>query len=153
MRFARMVPVAIRILGRENPRAEVFSPTRFDFGASKRDLLDHNKHAMGHFFQDHLREYPSGVGHDLDRGEATVLEIDGDPVGVYHDDVGEYHVVSAVCTHMGCHVEWNDAEESWDCPCHGSRFDHDGSVLDTPAVEELEQYALDELPFPVTDAK
>jgi Rieske Fe-S protein len=145
--------LANRILGRENPRAEVFSPTRFDFGASKRDLLDHNKHAMGHFFQDHLREYPSGVGHDLDRGEATVLEIDGDPVGVYNDDVGEYHVVSAVCTHMGCHVEWNDAEESWDCPCHGSRFDHDGSVLDTPAVEELEQYSVDELPFPVTDAK
>jgi len=61
----------------------------------------------------------------------------GYPVAVYRDDDGEMHARSAVCPHMGCLVSWNDGERSWDCPCHGSRFDIDGEVLDTPAVDGL----------------
>ncbi|MFC7197528.1 Rieske 2Fe-2S domain-containing protein [Halosimplex aquaticum] len=71
-------------------------------------------------------------------GEAVVADDRDDPVAVYRDEDGEVHAVSAVCTHMGCLVSWNDGEESWDCPCHGSRFDVDGAVLDTPAVDDLD---------------
>jgi len=139
--------LADRILGRESPWSDVFRPTRFNFGASKSDLIRHNRDAMGRFLEDHVRSPPDAGEVDLAPGEAEVLEADGDSVGVYRDEDGEYHVVSAVCTHMGCRVEWNDGEQSWDCPCHGSRFDYDGTVLDTPAVENLEQYDGDDLRF------
>ena len=137
--------LADRILDRPNPWDDVFRPTRFDLGASKRDLLEHNTHAMGHFFADHLGISPTVDVSEIGRGEADVVDADGDAVGVYHDEDGEYHAVSAICPHMGCHVEWNDGERSWDCPCHGSRFGYEGSVIDTPAVDGLERY--DDLTF------
>lgn len=126
------------VRGEENAWRGLYRPTRFEFGASKGRLLSHNKHAMKHFVEDRLGGSRRRSAPRLDPGEGTVLDTDDGPVGVYRGDDGEYHAVSAVCPHMGCTVEWNDGERSWDCPCHGSRFDHDGTVLDTPAVEGLE---------------
>ena len=56
------------------------------------------------------------------RGRGRVLDLDGQAVAVYRDARGAVTKKSAICTHMGCHVGWNDAEQTWDCPCHGSRF-------------------------------
>jgi Rieske Fe-S protein len=58
---------------------------------------------------------------------------------VYRDQGGELHSLSARCTHMGCIVNFNDAEATWDCPCHGSRFNTDGEVIEGPAVKPLEK--------------
>lgn len=58
-------------------------------------------------------------------------------MGVYRDDGGALHVVDTTCPHLGCEVNWNAAERSWDCPCHGSRFDVDGHVLEGPALVAL----------------
>jgi Rieske Fe-S protein len=58
-------------------------------------------------------------------------------VAAFRDDEARLHTVSPRCTHLGCFVEWNTAERSWDCPCHGSRFDPDGAVLQGPAVRPL----------------
>ncbi|WP_415383502.1 FAD-dependent oxidoreductase [Halosimplex sp. TS25] len=123
---------------RENPWADVYDPTRFDFGASKSGLLSHNKHAMKHLFEGYVQSRPDLDLSGLAPGEATVADERDDPVAAYRDEDGEVHAVSAVCPHMGCLVSWNDGEESWDCPCHGSRFDVDGTVLDTPAVDDLD---------------
>ena len=71
------------------------------------------------------------------RGEAKILQIGGEKAGVYRDYEGEVHAVSPVCTHMGCLVDWNGAERTWDCPCHGSRFDPNGRVLRGPAKKDL----------------
>jgi Rieske Fe-S protein len=65
------------------------------------------------------------------------MRIDGQRCAVYRDDSGDLHAVSATCTHLGCTVAFNDAEQTWDCPCHGSRFTPDGSVLHGPATERL----------------
>ncbi|MFC7143081.1 FAD-dependent oxidoreductase [Halosimplex aquaticum] len=126
------------ICGRDNPWTDVYDPTRFEFGASKSDLLSHNKHAMKHLFEGYVESHPDLDLSGLAPGEAVVADDRDDPVAVYRDEDGEVHAVSAVCTHMGCLVSWNDGEESWDCPCHGSRFDVDGAVLDTPAVDDLD---------------
>jgi 3-phenylpropionate/trans-cinnamate dioxygenase ferredoxin reductase subunit len=75
---------------------------------------------------------------DLAPGDARVLQIGDDKVAAYRDDDGRLHSVSAICTHMGCVVDWNRDERTWDCPCHGSRFDHDGHVLNGPAKRDLE---------------
>jgi Rieske Fe-S protein len=58
-------------------------------------------------------------------------------VAVYRDAHGAVTKKSAICTHMGCHVGWNDAEQTWDCPCHGSRFKTDGAVIAGPAETPL----------------
>ena len=133
------------ILGRENPWTGIYKPTRFNASASTRELVKHNTGAMRHFFEDRLKGRPSGIRVDVDRGDAKVVDSDDGPIGVYRDDDGELHTVSVVCPHMGCHVEWNDGEASWDCPCHGSRFDYDGRVVHTPAVDDLRTYSEQEL--------
>jgi glycine/D-amino acid oxidase-like deaminating enzyme/nitrite reductase/ring-hydroxylating ferredoxin subunit len=80
---------------------------------------------------------------DLPRGDARLVEIDGKTVGAYRDAGGDVHAVSLTCTHLGCTVAWNDAERSWDCPCHGSRFSLEGKVLEGPATQDLEQVLID----------
>jgi glycine/D-amino acid oxidase-like deaminating enzyme/nitrite reductase/ring-hydroxylating ferredoxin subunit len=78
----------------------------------------------------------------ITNGHGAVVRLDGEHRAVYRDDEGELHAVAATCTHMGCTVAFNDAERSWDCPCHGSRFDVDGSVLEGPANARLAPHEL-----------
>lgn len=68
-----------------------------------------------------------------------VVDIDGKKVAVYHDANGEMKAISAICTHMGCVVHWNGAEKTWDCPCHASRFDTDGCIIEGPALTPLKK--------------
>jgi glycine/D-amino acid oxidase-like deaminating enzyme/nitrite reductase/ring-hydroxylating ferredoxin subunit len=84
-------------------------------------------------------------------GHGAVIRRCVHKVAVYRDETGERHEMSAVCTHLGCIVTWNDAESSWDCKCHGSRFDAMGQVLSGPAVTDLKPVEVpseDELPLP-----
>jgi len=74
---------------------------------------------------------------DLAPGDGTVLDADGTSTACYRDEAGHVHAVSAVCTHLGCTVGFNRADRTWDCPCHGSRFDVDGKVIQGPATEDL----------------
>jgi Rieske Fe-S protein len=71
------------------------------------------------------------------RSVLTVCRQDGDVLGVYRDDAGGLHAVDAICPHLGCLVQWNDGERTWDCPCHGSRFELDGRVINGPANTDL----------------
>jgi Rieske Fe-S protein len=125
------------ILGRESPWSDVYRPTRRPVGAALPALLEHGGVTAKHILNDKIGSDSPADEAVLFRDDAAVVSVDGDPVGVYRDDDGTVHAVSAVCTHQGCHVTWNDAERTWDCPCHGSRFDYDGRVIDTPAVEDL----------------
>src|SRR5690606_24830700 len=63
-------------------------------------------------------------------------------VAVYRKDDGSVQAISAVCTHMGCIIEWNNAEKHWDCPCHGSIFSPDGEVMSGPAMQKLAAHDL-----------
>jgi Rieske Fe-S protein len=64
-------------------------------------------------------------------------------IAVYKDEAGALHMRSAVCPHLYCIVDWNDTEKTWDCPCHGSRFDRYGKVINGPAVSDLSELASD----------
>ncbi|MBX0294963.1 FAD-dependent oxidoreductase [Haloarcula nitratireducens] len=133
------------VLGREPSWRDVYDPNRLQVGASMRAFLHYNADSMRHFVGDRLEPSPAEKVGSLGRGEGTVVRDGATPVGVSRDADGELHAVSARCTHLGCLVEWNDGERSWDCPCHGSRFDCDGDVLDSPAVEELDAVDLDDV--------
>ena len=74
---------------------------------------------------------------DLSNGEGAVVRIDGDSIAAYRDDAGTVHRLSARCAHMGCIVGWNADERTWDCPCHGSRYDARGAVIHGPATTGL----------------
>jgi glycine/D-amino acid oxidase-like deaminating enzyme/nitrite reductase/ring-hydroxylating ferredoxin subunit len=124
------------VLTGDSPWADVFDPLRFEPGASARRFVEGNAKVAGHFVGDWAASLLR-AGDLPPSGEAKVTQQDGRPYGVYHDEDGDVHAVSAVCPHMKCLVKWNDAERTWDCPCHGSRFDYDGEVISGPAVEDL----------------
>ena len=91
------------------------------------------------FVGDRLRPAEAGSEDDIPPGEARELRDGLGRKGVYRDEAGGLHAGSLRCTHLGCLVRFNAAETSWDCPCHGSRFDVDGRVLEGPAVDPLER--------------
>ncbi len=80
---------------------------------------------------------------DLKIEEGKIINQQGEQIAVYKDTTGKITAVSAVCTHMGCIVGWNGKEKTWDCPCHGSRFDKAGKVIAGPAVKDLPKKELD----------
>jgi Rieske Fe-S protein len=127
------------ILGRDNPWLTVFDPNRLNLRASAKDVTTEGADFTFHFLADRLTKRAADSTGDLTPGEGKVVSRHGRQVAVAKDQDGTVHAVSARCTHLGCIVSWNDAERSWDCPCHGSRFAVDGSVLEGPAVHDLER--------------
>jgi glycine/D-amino acid oxidase-like deaminating enzyme/nitrite reductase/ring-hydroxylating ferredoxin subunit len=126
------------IAGRENPWASLFDSTRFKPLASAKELVKENANVGRHFVGDHIGRPDVRSADELGPGEGGIVRRGASKVAAYRDDDGTLHQVSAVCTHLGCQVKWNGAERSWDCPCHGSRFDVSGRVIQGPAVKDLE---------------
>ena len=91
------------------------------------------------FLGDRAKAAPTDSSASVPRGEARVVQDGLGKTGVYRDERGGLHAVSVRCTHLGCLVRFTAAERSWDCPCHGSRFDVDGAVLEGPATDPLER--------------
>jgi Rieske Fe-S protein len=89
---------------------------------------------------------PAAAVAAIPRGEGRVIHHETGPLAIYRHPLGQLIALSATCTHLGCLVAWNGAEQTWDCPCHGSRFGADGSVRNGPAVEPLERRDLAEEP-------
>jgi glycine/D-amino acid oxidase-like deaminating enzyme/nitrite reductase/ring-hydroxylating ferredoxin subunit len=127
------------IMGARNPWRELFDPRRKAASTSAlRTMIEENVDYPLHYVADRLRQSKSLGIENVPRGEGRVVVADGKRVAVHRKDDGSVVKVSAVCTHMGCLVRWNNAERTWDCPCHGSRFTPDGLVLGGPAESPLE---------------
>jgi len=124
------------ILGKKNPYEEVFTPQRFKVNASMVSLLKETKHVASGIFLKKLKPATESLEAIL-TGEGGIVEVEGDKVGIYKDKDNEIYMVSIKCTHLGCQLEWNQDELTWDCPCHGSRYDYKGSLLDNPALMDL----------------
>jgi len=125
------------IAGRENPHAEVFSPQRFTPSASAKAFLADSAQAVKGLTR-RVFALPEADAEALPAGHGGVVERDGHKAGVFKDEHGKVYLVSIRCPHLGCQLEWNPDEKSWDCPCHGSRFDYRGKLIDNPAQEDLE---------------
>lgn len=118
--------------GRENPYAEVFSPQRLNVLASTKTFLEEGKYAVINIAKERF-SFPKENLEEIKVGTGGIIVYDGKKAGVYKDKNGEIYAVSVKCPHLGCQLAWNQAEKSWDCPCHGSRFDYKGRLLDGPA--------------------
>ncbi len=126
------------ILGRDNPWQELFNSTRMDPRHGARKFIRANLDVAKRFVRDRAgRAQPLAI---LKPGEGGIVELNSRKVAAYRQPDGMLHVLSPTCPHMGCLLAWNAAEKTWDCPCHGSRFDYDGALMHGPALRELPTY-------------
>lgn len=125
------------ILGNENPYQKAFSPQRFKFTASMKTLTEEAKYTSKGLAFDKLK-MPKKTLKGLKRGQGQIIEFEGEKLGIYKDENDKMYAVSPHCAHLGCELKWNQDELSWDCPCHGSRFDYKGKLIDNPAKEGID---------------
>jgi nitrite reductase/ring-hydroxylating ferredoxin subunit len=124
------------IVGRENLWARLYDPGRVPIRAIG-EFAKENLNVVAQY-ADYLGKSDVDSFDEIAPGTGAVVREGLKRVAAYRDDTGALHLRSAVCTHLGCVVAWNHAERTWDCPCHGSRFDPLGRVLNGPAVQALE---------------
>lgn len=122
------------ILGNKNEWASLFDPER-PLKTTKR-FFSEGFNVFGRYADRYLSRSKEKID-DIEKGEGVVINIDNKKEAVYRDDEGRTHAISPFCTHMNCQVNWNNAERTWDCPCHGSRFDKNGKVIHGPALRDL----------------
>jgi glycine/D-amino acid oxidase-like deaminating enzyme/nitrite reductase/ring-hydroxylating ferredoxin subunit len=123
------------IAGRTNPWTEVYDPNRKAVRGFA-DFVRENLNVASQY-ADWVTPGDVDSTNEIQPGHGAVIRDGASKVAVYREDKGELHTMSAVCTHLGCIVNWNGVEKTWDCPCHGSRFDSLGRVVNGPATRDL----------------
>jgi glycine/D-amino acid oxidase-like deaminating enzyme/nitrite reductase/ring-hydroxylating ferredoxin subunit len=131
------------VSGKENKYADVFSPARIKPIAGFTEFVKENADAAYHFVADRFKIGTESLN-QLPADSGKVMEVDGKKIAVYRDTAGTVHALNPVCTHAKCIVNWNQEEKSWDCPCHGARYDIDGKVLNGPADKDLQKISENE---------
>lgn len=134
---ARIITDAI--VGRSNPWAALYDTRRWTPRASAKSLTTENGRVARRFVADRIR--PGSTGKQLAPGEGALVRVGLRHQAVYRDESGNTHVLSARCPHLGCLVAWSEADKTWECPCHGSRFTAEGRLLQGPATTDLPRHA------------
>jgi glycine/D-amino acid oxidase-like deaminating enzyme/nitrite reductase/ring-hydroxylating ferredoxin subunit len=125
--------------GRKNPWSKLFDPGRKKVLGGTWDYLTENADYPYHLVRDRLARGDSHGPEEVQPGEGRILQLEGRKVAAYRDPQGQLSLCSPVCPHLQCIVGWNNAEQTWDCPCHGSRFKPTGEVISGPAESPLER--------------
>jgi glycine/D-amino acid oxidase-like deaminating enzyme/nitrite reductase/ring-hydroxylating ferredoxin subunit len=136
---AAALMLADLLAGRDNAWLPTFDATRIGDAKAIGELIKDNLKVGKERIGGRIARAGSIPAAELEPGHGGLVDLDGETVGAYRDPDGELQAVRPICTHLGCSLRWNQAETSWDCNCHGSRFDSDGSILNGPAVEPLER--------------
>jgi len=139
--FGTMSAIVISdaICNRKNPWCELFDPQRSAIGRGLWDYIKENADYPYYLIRDRFAGSEGRTLRSVKRGQGRILDYRGTTVAAYRDSDGKLTLQSATCTHMGCRVAWNQAERTWDCPCHGSRFTPEGEILAGPAEAPLSQ--------------
>lgn len=125
------------ILERENKYIALFKPYRMKPIAGFTEFVKENADVAYHFISDRFHIEDIERLSELEKGEGKVVEYNGEKVALYKDQQGLITALHPTCTHAGCTVKFNQAEQSWDCPCHGGRFDVEGKVISGPPRKDL----------------
>ena len=129
------------VIGRRSPWRDLFDPARTKVLGGAWDYIKENIDYPYYLIRDRFAGPEGRSLRAVPRGEGRIVEVNGERVAVYRSERGRVTKLSPVCTHLGCEVRWNDAERTWDCPCHGSRFKPSGEVLAGPAETPLKRQA------------
>jgi Rieske Fe-S protein len=125
------------ILGRTNEWASLYDAHRIKPVAQAKEFVTENAGVATRFIADRVHPPSVKSAGELAPGEGAIISSGIHRAAAYRTQQGELRSFSHVCTHLGCYVRWNPAEKSFDCPCHGSRFDNEGRVIHGPAVRDL----------------
>jgi glycine/D-amino acid oxidase-like deaminating enzyme/nitrite reductase/ring-hydroxylating ferredoxin subunit len=126
------------IQGRENPWTKIYDPARKPmFGMAWKEFIKENANVAKEYAKDWLGPGDVSSVEEIKPGSGALMRSGLSKVAVFRDEKGDFHRHSAICPHLGCIVHWNGAEKTWDCPCHGSRFDALGGVINGPANSSL----------------
>ena len=125
-----------KILGRKNKFEDVFTSTRLEAIKNRWEFGEMLKETTNSLIINKFK-IPEERLRDVKEGEGKIIEYDDEKIGVYKDKDGKLYKIKPVCTHLGCELSWNDLEKTWDCPCHGSRFDYKGRQIYSPAIKDL----------------
>lgn len=124
------------IKGNHNKYSDIFCPQRFNLSASSKNLAKSLLESISGMVIDKLK-IPSKSLKELKRGEGGIINYNNHKVGVFKSKSGKLFWVNPRCSHLGCELKWNQDELTWDCPCHGSRFDYKGNLIDNPATANI----------------
>ena len=126
----------ILLIGGASIYEEIFKSTRFKPITNKDEMKNMLVDSTKSLVLDRIKAENIETD-DIKPGSGAVVDLEGSKVGVYKDEDGKPHFIKPVCTHLGCILEWNDADKTWDCPCHGSRYDKYGKNIYGPATKNL----------------
>jgi len=130
------------ILSGESEYAALFSPSRIKPLAGFKNFVKENADVLKHFVADRLSKNGISALSDLAGGEGAIVQYEQARIALYKNEQGALSALDPVCRHAGCIVQWNTAEKSWDCPCHGARYAPDGTVLNGPVTVPLKKIDL-----------
>ena len=125
------------VRGKHTAVSELFSPARLKPITALGNEIASGASVAASFIADRFKIKKIVDASELDRGEARLVKQDGEQLAIYRDERGKFHTVSPTCTHLACLVHWNKSERSWDCPCHGARYNIDGEMITGPADRDL----------------
>lgn len=125
------------ILERKNRYADIFVSTRVEPVKNRQEVGAMLKETVNSLIVKKLT-LPDEEKENLKEGEGKIIEIDGEKVGAYKDEDGKIYTIAPKCAHLGCELSWNNLDKTWDCPCHGSRYDYTGKMIYGPTVKDLE---------------
>ncbi len=128
-----------KILGKENKYEFVYKSTRMHPLKNKGEMTNIVSQVFKSFVSNRIK-IPEDDLFAIKKGNGGILRINGSAVGIYKDLDGNVFAVNPTCTHLGCLLTWNNLDKTWDCPCHGSRFDYTGKNIYDPAFKDLETY-------------
>ena len=127
-----------KILGEKNEYEEVFKSTRLEPIKNIKEVTNMVKESINSLVTKKL-ELPQEEANQIQIGEGKIVEVNGQKIGIYKDSKGEIYKVNPVCKHLGCELSWNNLDKTWDCPCHGSRYDFKGNLIYGPSVKNLDK--------------
>ena len=129
--------VTDKILGKENEYEEIFNSKRMKPIKNRWEMKNMIQSTVNNLVFDKFRIEPFGID-QIENDNGAIIEKDNEILGVYKDISGKVYAVKPICSHLGCLLSWNNTDKTWDCPCHGSRFDYMGKNIYEPAIKGLE---------------
>lgn len=135
--------VVDNIIGKSNKYKYLFDSTRLKPIKNMDEMKNVLVQSTTSLFINKIKR-PNMNFEEIENNSGGIIEVNNSKVGIYKDDEGKIYAVKPICTHLGCLLSWNDVDKTWDCPCHGSRFDYMGKNIYDPAFKNLEVYDLDD---------
>ena len=132
---------SLQELGIENKYEDAFTSTRLKPIKNIEEMSNMLKQTTTSLVIDKFK-IPNDTLNTIEKDTGCIVEIDGNKIGIYKGTINIIYAVKPICSHLGCLLTWNNIDKTWDCPCHGSKFDYTGKNIYDPAIKDLEKYNL-----------